>query len=189
MPLSTTEHTHAGIYFSLTRKRMKNIRLRVLAPTGEVKVSAPHRARVEDVLRFIAEKQEWIRQHQQRISEQALLISEPEKDLEPLREPMRQRISELLLLWEPRMQVKASSFGIRNMKTRWGSCNIRTKKIWLSLALAAKEPDLLEYVLVHELVHLLEAGHNARFYRFMDEFMPNWREKHQRLNPNARIRL
>lgn len=189
MPSSITEHTHAGIYFSLTRKRMKNIRLRVIAPTGEVKVSAPYRARVEDVLHFVAEKQTWIRQHQQRIQAQVPDTPEPEQDLEHLRAPMKRRITELLPIWEQRMQVRASSFGIRKMKTRWGSCNIRTKKIWLSLALAAKDEDLLEYVLVHELVHLKEAGHNARFYGFMDEFMPDWREKHKRLNPNARMRL
>ncbi|RUO22284.1 M48 family peptidase [Aliidiomarina iranensis] len=184
---STTQHKYFDINFSLTRKRMKNIRLRVVAPKGEVKVSAPHRVQLSVVLDFVAEKQNWIRQHQAQIKDLMQAEPTPEPDLEPLRAAMKQRVSELLPVWEQRLQVKASGFGVRKMKTRWGSCNVRSKKIWLSLALAAKEPDLLEYVLVHELVHLLETGHNARFYGFMDEYMPDWREKHKRLNPRSRV--
>jgi len=60
------------------------------------------------------------------------------------------------------------------MKTRWGSCNIQAKRIWLNLELAKKPPECLEYVLVHELVHLLERRHNERFMTFMSRFMPSW---------------
>ena len=68
------------------------------------------------------------------------------------------------------------------MKTRWGSCNIQDRRVWLNLELAKKSPHCLEYVLVHEMVHLLERYHNDRFKRFMDQFMPQWRMYRDELN-------
>ncbi|HAS23318.1 MAG TPA: M48 family peptidase, partial [Idiomarina loihiensis] len=80
------------------------------------------------------------------------------------------------------MGAYSNSFGIRAMKTRWGSCNIRSKKIWLNLELVKKPVECLEYVLVHELTHLFERYHNARFYALMDEFLPDWRERKKLTN-------
>jgi len=100
------------------------------------------------------------------------------------RSQLKQQISELLLHWQPIMQVQASDFGVRKMKTRWGSCNIRTKKIWLNFDLVKKSPQSLEYVVVHELTHLYERYHNARFYALMDKFLPDWSERRHRLNHN-----
>jgi hypothetical protein len=68
------------------------------------------------------------------------------------------------------------------MRTRWGSCNIRARRIWLSLELARKPVECLEYVLVHELVHLLERRHNQRFIAYMDQFLPTWRLARAELN-------
>jgi predicted metal-dependent hydrolase len=61
------------------------------------------------------------------------------------------------------------------MKTRWGSCNTTAKRIWVNLELAKKNPTCLEYIIVHEMVHLLERLHNERFISYMDKFFPNWR--------------
>lgn len=61
------------------------------------------------------------------------------------------------------------------IKRRWGTCNIQARRIWLNLELAKKPPQCLEYIVVHEMVHLLERHHNERFRALMDEFMPNWR--------------
>lgn len=63
---------------------------------------------------------------------------------------------------------------IKKMRTRWGSCNPKARRIWLSLELAKKEPELIDYVIVHELSHFIEGGHNKRFYGLLDEFMPDW---------------
>ena len=68
------------------------------------------------------------------------------------------------------------------MRTRWGSCNITRRRIWLNLELAKRPLPALEYVIVHELVHLLERNHNSRFYAFMDSFIPDWRQQKQLLN-------
>jgi predicted metal-dependent hydrolase len=68
------------------------------------------------------------------------------------------------------------------MSTRWGSCNVKAKRIWLSLELAKKSDDCLEYVVVHELVHLLEPGHGPRFVAHMDGAVSNWRDLRKKLN-------
>lgn len=98
------------------------------------------------------------------------------------RQQLKSQIAALLARWQPIMQVTASDFGVRKMKTRWGSCNIHSKKIWLNLELIKKSPESLEYVVVHELTHLYERYHNARFYALMDKYLPDWSERRYRLN-------
>lgn len=88
---------------------------------------------------------------------------------------MQTVVPELIQKWQPIIGVSVADWGAKTMKTRWGSCNIRTRRIWLNLVLIKKPILCLEYVLVHEMVHLLEASHNARFYALMDTFMPEWR--------------
>ena len=78
----------------------------------------------------------------------------------------------------------AAEWGVRNMRTRWGTCNIAKRRIWLNLQLAKKPPECLDYVILHELTHLYERHHNARFHAYMDSFCPDWRELKQRLNQN-----
>jgi predicted metal-dependent hydrolase len=82
----------------------------------------------------------------------------------------------LIARWEQIIGVNVADWGIKKMKTRWGSCNTRARRIWMNLSLIRKPQLCLEYVLVHELVHLLEASHNQRFYALMTQYMPNWRE-------------
>lgn len=87
---------------------------------------------------------------------------------------MQSVVPPLINKWHSLMGVDVGSWGAKTMKTRWGSCNTRTRHIWLNLVLIKKPIICLEYVLVHEMVHLLEASHNARFYQLMDRFMPDW---------------
>ena len=94
---------------------------------------------------------------------------------------MRRLVPDLIEKWQQVIGVTSSSWGARTMKTRWGSCNIRTRKISLNLILIQKSIACLEYVIVHELVHLLEASHNARFHQLMDRFMPDWKSHKQLL--------
>jgi predicted metal-dependent hydrolase len=90
------------------------------------------------------------------------------------RAQMKALIPDLLTKWEAIIGVKVNQWGIKIMKTRWGSCNTTKKRIWLNLSLTHQPLGCLEYVLVHELVHLLEASHNHRFYALMSQFMPDW---------------
>ncbi len=84
--------------------------------------------------------------------------------------------------WEKIMGVQVSEFGIKKMKTKWGTCNTAAKRIWINLELAKKPLECLEYIVVHEMVHLLERSHNARFIAYMNQFLPQWRNLKEELN-------
>ena len=88
---------------------------------------------------------------------------------------MQSLVPSLIEKWQPLMDVTVEAWGAKTMKTRWGSCNTRTRHIWLNLVLIQKPIICLEYVLIHEMIHLIEASHNTRFYQLMDKFMPEWR--------------
>lgn len=98
------------------------------------------------------------------------------------RAQLRQRIPALLAQWQPIMGVMAAEWGIKKMKTRWGSCNIKARRVWFNLELAKKPVPCLEYVVVHELAHLLERNHGARFKAVMDRYLPDWRSRREKLN-------
>lgn len=98
------------------------------------------------------------------------------------RNVLKKRIADLLPIWETKIGVTANSWGIKKMKTKWGSCNTQAKRIWFNLELAKKSPECLEYILVHELVHLIERYHNERFKVLMDRLLPDWRERKALLN-------
>jgi predicted metal-dependent hydrolase len=97
------------------------------------------------------------------------------------RQLMRDQIPELIAKWELVIGVEIAECGIKKMKTRWGSCNIAARRIWVNLELAKKPPSCLEYILVHEMVHVLERHHNDRFREYMDRFMPQWRLRREEL--------
>ncbi len=88
----------------------------------------------------------------------------------------------LIAKWERRMGVEVERFFVQRMKTKWGSCNAGARTIRLNTDLAKKPRECLEYIVVHELIHMLEPSHNARFIALMDEFMPNWQSRRQMLN-------
>ena len=87
------------------------------------------------------------------------------------------RVAELIEYWSPIIKRKPKSVGIRKMKTKWGSCNTESKRILLNLELVKKPQECLEYIIVHELVHLHERHHNERFKKYMEKFLPDWRER------------
>ena len=84
-------------------------------------------------------------------------------------------IPPLITKWESTLNVSVERFSIRSMKTRWGSCTPKTRSIRINLELIKRAPECLEYIVVHELVHLLEASHNNKFKTLMDKFYPKWK--------------
>lgn len=98
------------------------------------------------------------------------------------RDQLKQRIPVLIDKWQPIIGKQVADWGVKRMKTRWGTCNISQRRIWLNLELAKKPRECLEFVVVHEMVHLLERYHNARFYAYMNRFLPDWRRCKQGLN-------
>ena len=84
--------------------------------------------------------------------------------------------------WKPRLEVAVKGFYVQQMKTKWGSCNPTARTIRLNTELAKKPKECLEYIVVHEMAHLLEPTHSPRFLALMDRFMPSWRETRELLN-------
>lgn len=98
------------------------------------------------------------------------------------RQHLKTQSAPLIDKWQPIVGVQVDEWRIKQMKTKWGSCNIEARRIWLNLELAKKPVQCLEYIIVHEMVHLLERHHNERFTHFMNIFLPNWRLIRDELN-------
>ena len=98
------------------------------------------------------------------------------------RAQLKEEVPGLVAKWAPLLGVKVERLFVQQMKTRWGGCKPRTNSIRLNTELARKPKEYLEYIVVHEMVHLLEPSHNARFISLMDRNMPNWRQYRDELN-------
>ncbi len=98
------------------------------------------------------------------------------------RERLRELVPPLLAKWEAILGVRAATVGIKKMKTKWGACSVGARRIWLNLELAKKPVQCIEYLIVHELTHLIEGHHNDRFVSLMDRHLPQWRHHRKALN-------
>jgi predicted metal-dependent hydrolase len=98
------------------------------------------------------------------------------------RNQLKEIVKKLITKWEPIISVKVAEFGIKKMKTKWGTCNPEASRIWINLELAKKPIQCIEYIVVHELVHFLERNHTNRFVSIMNQHLPNWRELKDELN-------
>jgi hypothetical protein len=98
------------------------------------------------------------------------------------RAQLKETVPKYIAKWEPIIGVSVLDFDIRKMKTKWGTCDIESQRIRLNLELARKPLPCLEYIVVHEMIHLLERNHNKRFISLMDKFLPNWKELREELN-------
>jgi predicted metal-dependent hydrolase len=101
------------------------------------------------------------------------------------REELRTIAQKTIEEWEKKMGLTVSELGIKKMKTKWGTCNIEARRIWLNLELAKKPLHCIEYIIVHEMVHLLERHHNEKFITYMNHFLPQWRHLKGELNRGA----
>jgi predicted metal-dependent hydrolase len=223
--------TVGGIPMEFTRKDIKNLRIGIYAPDGNVRVAAPRRLDEGTVRRFVISRIDWIvrkrtelalngrrpgrvlesgevvyfqgRPHVIEVIERAGApqVACPRQAILQMRIPagldqagrrallqgwyqreLRTQLDMLVAKWASRLDITVAEVRIRQMKTRWGSCNARARRIWLNLDLIRKPPRCLEYVVVHELVHFFERGHNERFRDFMDTLLPQWRECRSQLN-------
>ena len=134
------------------RKRVKHVHLSVHPPDGRVTRVAPEGTRPEVARAYPISKLGWIRQQQ------------------------------LALRWQPRLGVQVAGYFLQRMKTKWGSCSPASSTIRLNTELVKKPRDLLEYVVVHEMLHLLEPSHNERFMALISRHWPIWQESRRELN-------
>ena len=98
------------------------------------------------------------------------------------RKQLKSQIPAIIAKWEKTIGVTVDDWGVKQMKTKWGTCNIEEKRIWINLELAKKPTNCLEYIVVHEMVHLLERHHNDRFLAYINKFMPQWKLYKEELN-------
>jgi len=98
------------------------------------------------------------------------------------RRQLKEQIPLLIEKWQPVLNVSIAEWGVKQMKTRWGTCNIKAHRIWLNLELAKKPVHCLEYIVVHEMLHLLERKHSDRFKALLDKFLPLWKSYREELN-------
>ena len=117
----------------------------------------------------------WVRPNATHVKREAILD-------EWYRSALKNAIPTLISKWEPLTGVKVVNFYVRRMKTKWGSCNPRSGSIRLNSELAKKPRECLEYILAHEMIHLLEPTHNQRFVALMDRYMPKWQFFRDELN-------
>ncbi len=222
--------TVAGFTAILIRKKVKNVRVTIVPPDGEVRVSAPRFCPETLIRAFLLERADWIRAHieQVRSSHQdeprnyvsgetvrlfgqtlPLEVREHQKKngvtLEPdrivlslrsestpekreailndwLRERLKAEIEHYLPLWSGLTELVPDAWAVRDMTSRWGSCNTRTKKINLNLQLVRYPVICLEYVILHELAHLQVHGHGPDFKAILNAHMPDWKARKKLLN-------
>ena len=98
------------------------------------------------------------------------------------RKQLKEQIPVLIEKWKPIIGVEVTSWGVKVMRTKWGSCNQNEKRLWFNLELARNSTLSIEYIVVHEMVHLLEKKHNERFIALMNRFMPQWKVYKEELN-------
>lgn len=166
-----------GIPVEITRKNVKRMNMKIKEPDGMVVMSMPYLTPLTEAIRFVREKRQWIDSNVAKIKEKKAAHPEPatKSDKERLRRALKERIARRLPEIEQRTGLCCNGWTVRDMHTRWGSCNTATHHINLSLMLATRSDDELDYVIIHELVHTLVPDHGVDFKKNMDMFCPNWR--------------
>lgn len=205
---------------NITRKRMKNLYLRVLPPDGTLQISAPNRVGDLEIEQFVLSRLDWIARQREKVTSRKSVHFADGETLPYFGAALTLRINQItgrtkveragetLILsiradadtaarkhavdgWyrreltaaaeamlpacERTVGKRASELRIRDMKTRWGTCNIKSGAVTINLRLAEKPIECLRYVLTHELCHLHEAGHGERFWKRMDVYYPDWK--------------
>ena len=172
-----------GIEVRLSRKRVKNLNLRISRDGSHVDVSAPSWVSEDEVRGFVRRKAAWIESHLAQAADtpMARASQATPEEVARWREVVSACVPALIAAWEPIMGVRAGKVAYRNMTSRWGSCQPSTGRICINVRLVLYPPECLEYVVVHELCHLLERGHGPRFHQLMDTFMPDWKQRRAKL--------
>ena len=167
-----------GLPVEVTRKRIKVMNMKVKAPDGRVVISAPYLVSDRDIIAFVRSKQDWLDRTIARVRSRAIEHPEPAdaSEKEARRADLKRRIAARLPEIERRTGLRCNGWTVRDMHTRWGSCNTKTHHVNFSLMLATRTDRELDYVILHELVHTVIPGHGKDFYAMMDRFMPDWKK-------------
>ena len=155
------------------RKAIRNLYLRVDPASGFLRVSAPRRVSDAAILDFVARRQNWIEQAFEKARAKA---AKPVRTFsEADRRAFRAKCTAALERWQPLVGRRCTGFSVRDMKTRWGSCNSRSGHLNFNLKLLDMPAECLDYVVVHELCHLWEPNHSKAFWVHVERVYPDWR--------------
>ena len=184
-----------GIVITVTKKRIKNMYLRIKPPNAQIVISAPSRMSQAAIARFVTERKSWIEQAQRAMLQaRDQQIHEGNNPNDPHSftwndvtrkravQTINAQLPVLLAKWSPIIGREPTHVTLRVMTSRWGSCTPKTGRIRLNLQLGLMDPRFLEYVLVHEMTHLWENGHGEGFQRRMSAYLPQWRRLRRELN-------
>ena len=173
-----------GLEVELTRKRIKRMNMRIKEPDGRIVISAPYLVPEGEVIRFVRSRRDWIEKNVDRVRARSFAHPAPvdKAEKEARRAYLKRRIEARLPVIEEVTGLRCSGWTVRDMHTRWGSCNTNTHHINLSLMLADRSDAELDYVILHELVHTVVPNHGPDFYALMDRFMPGWKKIRKALN-------
>ena len=178
------------IKYILERKQVKNINLRV-RPDGIVKVSASPRVDASQIDDFVLSKAEFILEAMKRFENMAEAEEEFQSELDKAKAGRESLLADASVFTEILDEfyplfvpygVKKPKLRVRTMKSCWGSCLVNKGIITLNRKMLMKPRECIEYVVVHELCHFIHPNHSKQFYGFMEQFMPDWKERKRRLN-------
>lgn len=195
----------SDIIIDVVRKDIKNIHIAVYPPTGRVRLAAPLQVSEDAIRLFAISKLAWIKRNQRLLNiieadapPKVILKNKTYIDLffrpgtptfkrleimnKWYQVQLKKLIPDLIEKWEKILGVTVDEWQVKQMKTKWGSCNIEQRRIWINLELAKKPERCLEYIIVHEMIHLLKRHHNDRFHHHLENHLPNWRQLKDELN-------
>ena len=168
-----------NIPYRVIRSSRRTVSLQII-PGGEVLVRCPRRMSNGDIRRFVESKSGWIEKHLEKQTAAARLPAFSDGQLQALASQARQTVPERAAYFAPLVGVTYGRITIRSQHTLWGSCSGKGN-LSFNCLLMLTPPEVLDYVVVHELCHLLERGHGSRFHALMDHFMPDWKERRAKL--------
>ncbi|MCL2284442.1 MAG: M48 family metallopeptidase [Fibromonadales bacterium] len=166
------------IPIELERKRVRNLRLYVSQKDLRAHLTIPFYASEKDAVEFAGSKIQWLKKTLEQMKAKPPVAEISKNEIEEL----KKIISNLLPEWEFRLGVQAKKWKLRKMKSQWGNCKIKTGEITFSTNLIKKPMRCIEYVVAHELAHLLVANHSAKFYAVIAKHFPYWKEIRKELN-------
>jgi len=164
------------------RKRVRNIRLYVSQKNLQVRLTLPLYASEKRALEFVNSKMEWLKKTLENMKANPSVLRNLTDISKEETEELKRIISNLIPGWEFRLGVQVKRWKLRKMKSQWGNCKTKTGEITFSTGLIKKPLRCIEYVVAHELAHLLIANHSAKFYALIAKHFPYWKEIRKELN-------
>jgi len=171
-----------GLKIEAERKRVRNVRIYISSKDQQIHLTVPLYASEKFALEFVNNNMEWLKKTLEKIKDNPPVLQNLSEISKEEIEKLRYLISSMVPVWEFRLGVNARAWKLRKMKSRWGTCDIKTQRITFSTGLIKKPLRCIEYVVAHELAHLIIANHSAKFYAVIAKHFPYWKEIRRELN-------